>query len=166
MTADTDIEEDVFATAPKRLADLYHRPGFMIRRAHQITIATFQAHAGELGMTNTQFGVLYVLKRYPHIDQVTLARLMRLDRSTTGTVVATLEGRGFILREIGESDRRRRVLALTPEGARMLDAVQKKSAGTSDALMAALSPKERETFVALLTRLVEHFEAEDAEMGR
>jgi DNA-binding MarR family transcriptional regulator len=97
---------------------------------------------------------------------VTLAKLMRLDRSTTGTVVATLESRGFILRKVARDDRRRRVLALTSEGARMLDAVQKKAAGTSDALMAALGPEERRTFVTLLTRLVGHFEAEDEAMGR
>ena len=80
-----DLEDDPLSTAPERLADLYGRPGFMIRRAHQITISVFQAHAGELGLTNTQFGVLYILKRYPSIDQVTLAKLLRLDRPTTGT---------------------------------------------------------------------------------
>ena len=109
-----DLEDDPLSNAPERLADLYGRPGFMIRRAHQITISVFQAHAGELGMTNTQFGVLYILKRYPSIDQVTLAKLLRLDRSTTGTVVATLESRGFVARDIGESDRRRRVEGFRP----------------------------------------------------
>ncbi len=153
-----DLDDDPLSTAPERLAELYGRPGFMIRRAHQITISVFQAHAGELGMTNTQFGVLYILKRYPSIDQVTLAKLLRLDRSTTGTVVATLESRGFVARDIGESDRRRRVLALTREGESMLSQVQQKSAGTSGTLLAALSPAEREMFLELLGRVVSHFE--------
>ena len=137
----------------------------MIRRAHQITISVFQAHAGELGLTNTQFGVLYILKRYPSIDQVTLAKLLRLDRSTTGTVVATLESRGLVARDIGESDRRRRVLALTKEGETMLQAVQQKSAGTSGTLMAAFKPEEREVFLDLLARLVGHFEATEINPG-
>ena len=106
----TDLDDEPLTTARERLAELYGRPGFMIRRAHQITIAVFQAHAGECGLTNTQFGVLYVLKRYPRIDQVTLAKLLRLDRSTTGTVVATLESRGFVARDVGRADRRRRML--------------------------------------------------------
>jgi len=153
-----DLDDDPLSTAPERLAELYGRPGFMIRRAHQITISVFQAHAGELGLTNTQFGVLYILKRYPSIDQVTLAKLLRLDRSTTGTVVATLESRGLVARDIGESDRRRRVLALTREGDGMLSQVQQKSAGTSGTLLAALSPAERELFLELLGRVVSHFE--------
>lgn len=153
-----DLEDDPLSTAPERLADLYGRPGFMIRRAHQITISVFQAHAGELGLTNTQFGVLYILKRYPSIDQVTLAKLLRLDRSTTGTVVATLESRGFVARDIGESDRRRRVLELTREGETMLHQVQQKSSGTSGTLLAALNAEERAVFLALLGRVVSHFE--------
>lgn len=157
--ATMEIDEDPLSTAPERLADLYSRPGFMIRRAHQITISVFQAHAGDLGLTNTQFGVLYILKRYPRIDQVTLAKLLRLDRSTTGTVLATLETRGFVSRGVGASDRRRRVLSLTKDGEAMLNAVQKKSSGTSDTLLAALSEKERTVFLDLLARIVGHFEA-------
>jgi DNA-binding MarR family transcriptional regulator len=157
--ATIDLDEDPLSTASERLADLYGRPGFMIRRAHQITISVFQAHAGELGLTNTQFGVLYILKRYPSIDQVTLAKLLRLDRSTTGTVVATLESRGLVARGVGETDRRRRVLALTAEGDAMLHQVQQKSAGTSSTLLAPLSQEERHLFLGLLSRVVAHFEA-------
>jgi DNA-binding MarR family transcriptional regulator len=160
-----DLEDDPLTTAPERLAELYGRPGFMIRRAHQITISVFQAHAGDLGLTNTQFGVLYILKRYPRIDQVTLAKLLRLDRSTTGTVVATLESRGLVARDVGEADRRRRVLALTADGDGMLHQVQQKSAGTSATLLAALSADERRIFLDLLSRLVAHFEATEVNPG-
>lgn len=153
-----DLDDDPLSTARERLAELYGRPGFMIRRVHQITISVFQAHAGELGLTNTQFGVLYILKRYPSIDQVTLAKLLRLDRSTTGTVVATLENRGLVARDVGESDRRRRVLALTRDGEKTLAEVQQKSAGTSATLLASLSPSEQATFLELLGRIVGHFE--------
>src|SRR5688572_16563726 len=155
-----DMHEHL-GTGRERLAGLYGRPGFMIRRLHQIAVAVFNAHAGMLGLTNTQFGVLYVLRRYPLIDQVTLSRLMRLDRSTTGTVIETLEGRGLIVREIGRPDRRRRVLALTPEGEAMLKRVQGEAAGTSDTLLTPLSTEERSQFLALLTRVIGHFESVD-----
>lgn len=160
-----DLDDDPLTTAAERLAELYGRPGFMIRRAHQIAISVFQAHAGELGLTNTQFGVLYILKRYPRIDQVTLAKLLRLDRSTTGTVVQTLESRGLVARDVGEADRRRRVLALTADGESMLHQIQKKSAGTSNTLLAALDQEERAQFLKLLARLVAHFEATEVNPG-
>jgi DNA-binding MarR family transcriptional regulator len=142
------------------LAGLHGRPGFMARRLHQIAVVVFNDHVGRLGVTPAQCGVLYVLKQQPQIDQATLARHMRLDRSTTGTVVGTLESRGLIAREVGQRDRRLRVLALTPDGETMLEQVLRRAAGITDTLLAAFSAEERSLFLTLIRRLIRHFEAE------
>ena len=63
----------------------------MIRRAHQIAVSLFLEETGELGITNRQYGILLVLKHQPGIDQITVAKLLGLDRSTTGMVLAKLE---------------------------------------------------------------------------
>src|SRR3977135_2643363 len=89
------------------LAELYRRPGFMIRRAHQIAVALFLEETGELTITATQYGILFVLERRPGIDQISVAKLLGLDRSTTGMVVTKLERAGLIGRDIGTRDRRR-----------------------------------------------------------
>src|SRR5260370_7788603 len=83
------------------LEDLYQRPGFMIRRAHQIAVAIFLEEARESRITPTQYGVLVILGRRPEIYQNTLARLLGLDRSTTGLVVRKLAERGLIARPLG-----------------------------------------------------------------
>jgi len=90
------------------LEDIYRRPGFMIRRAHQIAVAIFLEEARESCITPTQYGVLVILERRPGIDQNTLARLLGLDRSTAGLVVRKLAERGLIARAIGAGDLRRR----------------------------------------------------------
>ena len=100
------------------LEDLYRRPGFMIRRAHQIAVAIFLEEARESRITPTQYGVLLILERRPAIDQNTLARLLGLDRSTTGLVVRKLAERGLIARATGTVDSRRRELRLTRAGGR------------------------------------------------
>src|SRR5436190_22532774 len=106
---------------PKNPLDaLYGRPGFMLRRAHQIAVALFTEETGELGITTTQFGILHLLKHQPGLDQISVAKLLGLDRSTTGMVLGTLEKAGLIGRRVGKTDRRKRSLALTPEGERML----------------------------------------------
>src|SRR6185436_20804908 len=102
------------------LDQLYRRPGFMIRRAHQIAVSMFLEETGALGITNRQYGIMLVLKHRPGIDQITVAKLLGLDRSTTGMVLGTLEKAGLIGRSVGKTDRRKRSLALTPEGDRML----------------------------------------------
>ena len=92
----------------------------MIRRAHQISVSLFLEETGELGITNRQYGIMLVLKAEPGIDQITVAKLLGLDRSTTGMVLTKLEQAGFIGRVVGASDRRKRALKLTPAGERML----------------------------------------------
>src|ERR1700722_8550934 len=92
---------------PDPLEELYRRPGFMIRRVHQIAVALFIEETGKLGVTNRQYGILFVLKHRPGIDQITVANLLGLDRSTTGMVVKKLEEDGLVARSVGVQDRRR-----------------------------------------------------------
>ena len=40
------------ASQSNPLEELYRRPGFMIRRVHQIAVALFMAETGKLGVTN------------------------------------------------------------------------------------------------------------------
>src|ERR1043165_7076160 len=94
---------------PKNSLDaLYHRPGFMLRRAHQIAVSLFLEETGELNITTTQFGILHLLKHSPGLDQITVAKLLGLDRSTTGMVLGKLEDAGLIGRNVGTTDRRKR----------------------------------------------------------
>src|SRR5262252_4957324 len=88
------------------LEDLYRRPGFMIRRAHQIAVSLFLEETGELGITTTQYGILFLLKHRPGIDQISAAKLIGLDRSTTGMVVNKLEQAGLVRRHVAAPDRR------------------------------------------------------------
>src|SRR5688572_2448730 len=102
------------------LDELYGRPGFLIRRAHQIAVSLFLEETGELRITTTQFGILHLLKHSPGLDQVSAAKLLGLDRSTTGMVLTKLQAAGLVGRVIGAKDRRRRSLTLTPAGETML----------------------------------------------
>ena len=72
------------SAAKSPIEELHERPGFLIRRAQQIAVALFLEETGALGITNTQYGILLVLKNRPGIDQISVARLLGLDRSTTG----------------------------------------------------------------------------------
>jgi DNA-binding MarR family transcriptional regulator len=141
------------------LRDLYRRPGFMIRRAHQIAVSVFLEETAELGVTSTQYGILHVLERRPSIDQITLARLLGLDRSTTGMVLKTLEEGGLVLRVVKPTDRRRRRLELSRAGRELLRELATPAGRAVERLLAPLAPPERATFLALLEKLTGAFNA-------
>ncbi|MGE5147995.1 MAG: MarR family winged helix-turn-helix transcriptional regulator, partial [Candidatus Eiseniibacteriota bacterium] len=112
------------AAAVDALHALYTRPGFLVRRAHQIAVSLFVEEMGALGVTPTQSGILFVLSARPGLDQISVARLLGLDRSTASMVIAKLVAAGLVARGVGTGDRRRRALALTPAGRKLLDRLQ------------------------------------------
>lgn len=143
--------------AESTLEELYRRPGFLIRRAQQIAVSLFLEESGALGTTNTQYGILMVLKHRPGTDQITLARLLGLDRSTTGMVLDKLEQTGLVKRRIATGDRRKRELVLTRAGARMLEQLAGPAQRAQSRVLSPFTAEERIAFLALLDKLVGSF---------
>ena len=129
----------------------------MIRRAHQISVSLFLEETGTLGITNRQYGIMLVLKAEPGIDQITVAKLLGLDRSTTGMVLTKLEDAGLVGRVVGKSDRRKRSLKLTPAGERMLNRLAEPARRAQERVLSAFSKSERETFLNLLDKFARAF---------
>ena len=141
------------------LDDLYRRPGFMIRRAHQIAVSLFLEETGELGITNRQYGILLVLKHQPGIDQISVAKLLGLDRSTTGMVLGKLEAAGLVQRVVGAKDRRKRSLKLTSDGEQMLARLKEPARRAQSRVLSAFTAKEQREFLRLLDKFSRAFDA-------
>jgi DNA-binding MarR family transcriptional regulator len=139
------------------LDELYRRPGFMIRRAHQIAVALFLEETGELKITTTQYGILCILERRPGIDQISVAKLLGLDRSTAGMVVNKLVEAGLVGRSTVARDRRRVSLHLTGTGARMLTRLAGPAERARARVLSPLPPRERASFLDMLDKLVRSF---------
>src|SRR5205085_10535576 len=105
---------------PASLSRLYARPGFLLRRAHQISAAVFEDACRELALTPAQFGVLTVLQSHPGLGQSSLARALGFDKVTVLRVLRGLEARGLVAREPAEDNRRNVSVSLTGEGDRLL----------------------------------------------
>lgn len=143
--------------ADTTLEELYRRPGFLIRRAQQIAVSLFLEESGQLGITNTQYGILMVLKHRPGADQITLARLLGLDRSTTGMVLDKLELTKLVKRRIAAGDRRKRELVLTSAGEHMLEQLAGPAQRAQSRVLSPFTAEERSTFLALLDKFVGSF---------
>jgi len=132
---------------------LPEQPGHLIRRAHQIAVSMFlDALGGEL--TPVQYAVLEQLRLTPGIDQATLAQAAALDTSTTADLAVRLEGKGWIVRHV--LARGQRSLELTPAGEALLAGLAPGIRKLNRTLLAGLSTAEREDFMRLLRKFVEH----------
>ena len=140
------------AAADALSSDLDAQPGHLIRRAQQIAVAMFAEALGR-DVTPVQYALLRTLQDWPGIDQVTLAREVALDNSTTADIAARLETKGWILREV--LPRRQRALRLTAEGTALLDALNPGLQAMNAALLSRLDAPERAEFMRLLRKFVQ-----------
>ena len=107
------------------LARLYARPGFLLRRAHQISTAVFEDECRTVGLTPAQFGVLTVLQASPGLDQSSLARALGFDKVTVLRVLRGLEARGLAHRTRAVDNKRSLSVALSPDGEKLMTQSQK-----------------------------------------
>lgn len=134
--------------------DFRHAPGHLIRRAHQVAVALFMEETAGFDVTPVQFAILNALLEDPGEDQVTLARRVAFDAATFGSVIGRLEARGWVRREAHASDRRRKCLWVTQEGAEVARRMKRSVGKVQSRLMDPLTPAEQAQLVDLLDRLV------------
>lgn len=133
--------------------DLYQRPGFLLRRAHQISAAIFEKACAELALTPAQYGVLCVLAEQPGIDQSSLARALAFDKVTVLRVLKGLEERGLCGRSVPEGNRRQMAVRLTAAGARLLRQAQTPVRRAYETLMSPFTAAQQKQLIALLQTL-------------
>lgn len=148
------------AQPPASLSRLYVRPGFLLRRAHQISAAVFEDECRELALTPAQFGVLTVLKAHPGLGQSSLARALGFDKVTVLRVLRGLQARGLVARGPAEGNKRNVSVALTPDGAALLAQAQKPAERAYKRLLAPLDKSQQAQLVELLQLLTGELEDE------
>ena len=130
------------------------RPGNLIRRVAKLSVVLFNREAADLNLTRPQFGALWGISRRPGIDQITLARSIGVDRSTTTLLLDGLMDRGLIRREVDPQDRRRRVLDLNDLGWRHVREAVQRAQRAEASLISPLLKQEQAEFIQLLQRIV------------
>lgn len=146
------------AKTPASLSRLYARPGFLLRRAHQISAAVFEDECRELALTPAQFGVLTVLRSHPGMGQSNLARALGFDKVTVLRVLRGLETRGFVARAPAADNKRNVLVALTSEGMAVLAQAQKPAERAYKRLLAPLDKNQQAQLVELLQLLTGELE--------
>ncbi|WP_396822783.1 MarR family winged helix-turn-helix transcriptional regulator [Mycetocola sp. BIGb0189] len=105
-------------------------------------------------ITHRQLLALTLLKERGDLAQQDITRVFGLDASNVVGLLNEMEERGLILRRRDDADRRRHIVALTDEGALVLDKTFTRLASIEDELLHSLSPQDRETLHLLLLRVI------------
>lgn len=134
---------------------LWSRPGYLVRLLHQINYALWSEELGHANVTPVQYSVLTALSIRGEQDQQTLADEIGIDRTNVAEVLSRLETRKLVKRKENPADRRARLASLTANGRAMMTSLFPAMQRSQDRLLAPLTQKERDLFMATLVRLIE-----------
>lgn len=102
------------------------------------------------------YAVLASLQDFGPGSQAALSGRTGIYRSDMVGVLNELAERDLVERAPDPDDRRRNVISISPQGRRHLRRLDKVLDDLHDALLAPLTPAERDEFLQLLTRLLDH----------
>ncbi|GHC77306.1 MarR family winged helix-turn-helix transcriptional regulator [Streptomyces flavofungini] len=102
------------------------------------------------------YAVLASLQDFGPASQATLSKRTGIYRSDMVGVLNELAERHLVERAPDPADQRRNIITISAQGRRRLRRLDKVLDVLHDELLAPLSPAERDQFMQLLTRLLDH----------
>jgi DNA-binding MarR family transcriptional regulator len=133
-------------------------PVALARRFFQICTAASAEAVGAADLTPLEFAVMaYVnpAEGEPDLDQSALAARLGVDRNSTSLLVASLEAKGLVTRRVSDTDRRARLVRLTPRGEQLFAELHPKGIELQWQVLDVLAPAERDMLLDLLVRVIE-----------
>lgn len=141
---------------------MWSRPGFLIRRLHQIGAVLFYDDCQSESLTPLQVGMLTALSMNPWLDQKAIGRELALDRTTTAEVLKRLAEKGLVETRVNPDDRRSRLSVITKKGLDLIHELQDSIHRSQERLLEPLPAEDRVVFMRMLSHLVDaHEKASD-----
>ena len=128
--------------------------------AYRDFIAEPDTMLAELGFGRAHHRVLHFIGRHPGLRVSELLAILRITKQSLGRVLRELVGRGYVLQEEGATDRRQRLLRLTPAGRHLLERLEAPQIARVRAALASAGEGARTAFVHALLGLVDEAERE------
>ena len=138
--------------APTRLRC---KPSWLINRvsarAHRLIGETMAAVGGHA----YHFAILAALDEFGPDSQVRIGRRCGIDQSDMHAMLNELTEQRHVARTPDPGDRRRNLITLTDTGRRRLEELDTRLTRVQHDVLNALSATERDTLIALLTRILD-----------
>ncbi|HUA55020.1 MAG TPA: MarR family transcriptional regulator [Candidatus Sulfotelmatobacter sp.] len=129
--------------------------GFVLHDVARVLRKRFEQRAREaqLGLTRAQWSVLAHLARQEGINQTALAQILEIEPITLVRLLDRLQAAGLVERRPDQSDRRARVLYLTPAAHPLLEQIWGLAAVVREEAMAGLPDRERDQLMGMLLKI-------------
>jgi MarR family transcriptional regulator, 2-MHQ and catechol-resistance regulon repressor len=125
----------------------------VLARCHRAISQIAEDSIEDAGLGLTDFAVLEALL---HKGPLTITEIQGKVLLASGSMTAAvdrLEKKGLVKRSPAPSDRRAKVLGLTPEGRQVIETAFRRHATELESAMAVLNPSEKRELYALLKKL-------------
>lgn len=116
----------------------------------------------ECGITLPQMVAMHVLRAKAPLPQHVLVDDLRLSPSAVSSLIDKLVAKGFVARDEDPDDRRQRRLALTPDGADLIEQLARSRAQELAAALSLVDPQLRAELVPLFERVIAQLSAGDS----
>ncbi len=127
-------------------------PYRIVALGHAISGRLARAYADE-NLTIPEWRVLAVIAQADELAARDVVGRTPMDKMTVSRAVASLEGKGFIVRLQSEADRRVNMLSLSEPGRALFDRVAALALDFEDDLLSSLDEEERRLFNDALLKL-------------
>lgn len=134
--------------------ELWSRPGYLVRRLHQVHLGIFAEECAGDDITPVQFAILTVLRKDEEMDQQTLSTSVGIDRTSGADVIRRLNRRRLVTLAPSKLDRRAKLVQITEAGKDLAERLLPKVISSQDRLVAPLTTREHATFYRLLNKLL------------
>lgn len=110
-------------------------------------------HLRDYGFSGAMYMILLHVDRHPGASQDSIATHMYIDKCNVARRTKKLEELGYLYRETDQADRRQNNLYLTGRGRELVPVVKTYLAQWGEHITADLDNSEKDTLIALLTRM-------------
>lgn len=130
------------------------RLGYLLKHAHMRMDELGTEALAPLGIDPREAGILFAVASHEPGSQQQVAERLGIDRTSMVARLDTLEDKGLVSRHPHVEDRRRNVVELTDAGRDIVRRAAEASERAEAALLASLSPQDRERLRDLLQAVV------------
>ena len=152
---------------PPSVVDLdRYVPAFLTWIANKLSRGASQHYlnVAQVGIETWRCLVLLAIEGSISAQQV--SKVIGMDKGSVSRCFKSMQAKGLITLGLDTADGRVRIATLTPPGRELHDRLLGIALERERALLAVLTPAERDTLIALLTRLHENLPAVDAASDR
>lgn len=117
--------------------------------------SNFDARIQQFGLVAPQYAMMLVLKIDGAMTQIELGSYMAIDKATMVRLIDGLEEQGYVQRSQHATDRRAKMLEVTPKGRQICAKLEKQRIEAEDEFLKPLAPAEQAALREIVKKLIQ-----------